>query len=513
MLIILSSTLLSSCTIPPLKEIYKPYQQTPDVNPIIIIPGIKGSELKNNKNQNVWGGWLQIIPSNFDDLKLYAIDDEKLNNDNNFEVFNQSSIVKASAVFRRWRLLSILGKSSDLDIYDDLYETLKNFGNYVDADNQIEYDDMGNLNEVYKNKSAKINETNKNRAIFSFYYDWRRDNILNAVNLGKFIKAIKKTYYSDQDKVQFDIVAHSMGGLIARFYVGYHSFCDRADKDPTLIYRSIHSEMPDTNLPDSIHKVILLGTPNGGSMTIFHAFYDGSGVETLSKKKVWNIIPTMPSAYELLPQCCIGECFLALKNQPDTQNFLKQTNDKAKCDPQNGKFSIFDHDVWQDMEWSAFSKEWEQDGLQKKKQRLISKGLARAEEFTYLLKKTSNTNQKYFILLGGDCASTLHKGLLYEPGKEEMKPNSTKQNKRKVVFEESELKRIYKYNNENFESTAYFKPGDGVVPRAESMLTLTPASASFACQSHGSLFKDDTLKDNLLYELLIKDRGELKEHP
>jgi hypothetical protein len=54
-----------------------------------------------------------------------------------------------------------------------------------------------------------------------------------------------------------------------------------------------------------------------------------------------------------------------------------------------------------------------------------------------------------------------------------------------------------------------FTPGDGTVTR-DSMLTISRVAdmgqyrCLFFCQSHGSLFKDNTLKDNLLFELLNK---------
>ena len=503
MMIFLSSVLFGSCAIAkhPLEDIYADYSKE-TANPIIIIPGIKGSELKNYKNdRNVWGGWFQLIPSDFDDLKLDAIADEKFEKD--FEVFNQKSDVKASAVFRRWRLLSILGQSTDIDIYEDLYTTLEKVGHYVDVDNQIQYDSEGYLTGVDQG-SVKINKND--RAIFSFYYDWRRDNILNAVNLGKFIEAVKKTYYPGQDKIRFDIVAHSMGGLIARFYVGYHCFCDRAANDHSLVYRSVRNEEPEQEIPKSINKVILLGTPSGGSMEILRAFYDGSNVETLFKKRAWKIIPTMPSAYQLLPQRCFGDCFLAFRKDTATQSLLEQINGKAECNPQNGKFSIFNDVIWKAMNWSAFSNEWDQDDFLGKKQRLISKGLARAEEFTYRLKKADDKMQNFFILLGGDCASTLYKGLVYEKKEES---NSTKQNRRILtVLERKKLEEIHDLKGETFDPKTYFKPGDGMVLREESMLRLAAAKASFVCKSHGSLFKDDTLKDSLLYELLIKDYKE-----
>jgi hypothetical protein len=296
--IIIASSLFIGCAgaKPPLEEIYATYRTTA-ANPVIIIPGIKGSELKNYKNdRNIWGGWFQLIPSDFDDLKMVAIADDSFERD--FAVFDQESDVRASAVFRRWRLLSTLGQSSDLDIYEDLYTTLTDAGGYTDIDNMILYDDRGFLTDVVDRRPVKKELSRNDRVIFSFYYDWRRDNVLNAVNLGVFIETVKKNFYPGQSDVKFDIVAHSMGGLIARYYTGYHGFCARAAKDRALVYRSISSEKPEQAVPGSIGKVILLGTPSGGSMEILRAFHDGSNVETISKHPD-NAVRIPASAAEL----------------------------------------------------------------------------------------------------------------------------------------------------------------------------------------------------------------------
>ena len=62
---------------------------------------------------------------------------------------------------------------------------------------------------------------------------------VNAQQLGSYIKQVKNE--TGQDQV--DIVAHSMGGLISRAYIG----------------RNMDKAKPD------VHQLIMLGTPNGGS--------------------------------------------------------------------------------------------------------------------------------------------------------------------------------------------------------------------------------------------------------
>ncbi|MGB0717444.1 MAG: esterase/lipase family protein, partial [Phycisphaerae bacterium] len=70
---------------------------------------------------------------------------------------------------------------------------------------------------------------NEHFTCFQFDYDWRRNNVENARRLHEFIldkKAyiqdeLKKRYDIENADFKFDLVAHSMGGLIARYYIRY----------------------------------------------------------------------------------------------------------------------------------------------------------------------------------------------------------------------------------------------------------------------------------------------------
>lgn len=80
-----------------------------------------------------------------------------------------------------------------------------------------------------------------------FAYDWRRDNYLTSVDLSRRIDEVKER--TGAEKV--DLVAHSMGGLVARQYVASQNFSNDID------------------------DLIFLGTPHKGAPESYLAYYYG----------------------------------------------------------------------------------------------------------------------------------------------------------------------------------------------------------------------------------------------
>ncbi|KZM49191.1 alpha/beta fold hydrolase [Labrenzia sp. OB1] len=117
-----------------------------------------------------------------------------------------------------------------------------------------------------------------------FDYDWRLSVFDNARLLAAFIDE-----NTERDST-VDIVAHSMGGLIARTYA--------------------LEEGGDTR----IHRLITAGTPWRGSVKVFGLLENGWGVSNLlmgGLEAVRRTVLSFPSMYELMPSyegCCrIGD--------------------------------------------------------------------------------------------------------------------------------------------------------------------------------------------------------------
>lgn len=119
------------------------------------------------------------------------------------------------------------------------------------------------------------------RPLFVFDYDWRFSNWDNARQLRKRIER----QFGYEGKI--DIVAHSMGGIIARLYIQEFGGSAR------------------------VHTLVTLGTPHRGSILLFQRLKEGlegwpsawsGGLEAIQ-----STILSFPSVYELLPayaECC-----------------------------------------------------------------------------------------------------------------------------------------------------------------------------------------------------------------
>ncbi len=146
-----------------------------------------------------------------------------------------------------------------------------------------------------------------NNTLRAFAYDWRLSNYSNATRLATYIN----TNFPNQD---VDIVAHSMGGLIARLYIQKMG----GDK--------------------KVKRIIFMGTPHNGSANVFKTIDEGwEGWENVAAGGVANIRSAMlsfPSVYQLLPgyqNCCAWR--------------------KSGQSRETGYFSAYDKMAWRKFSW------------------------------------------------------------------------------------------------------------------------------------------------------------------
>ena len=236
---------------PDLRRLYASGMERARVPPVIIIPGILGSRLRQRSSgHELWPGSIYNVLFSAQSLAL-NIDPETLE--------PRADDVEAYDLFR-----GLLGS----DFYGAIIDTLERQGGYV------------------RGQPGRAADAGTRR-YYAFPYDWRQDNVVTARKLDALIDQIRRDYGDPRLKV--DIVAHSMGGLITRYYIQYGA-TDVLDGN----------EFPANFAgADKIRTAILLGTPNLGSVNVLHSLLVGHQVG-------WQAIPTealatMPSVYELLP--------------------------------------------------------------------------------------------------------------------------------------------------------------------------------------------------------------------
>ena len=135
---------------------------------------------------------------------------------------------------------------------------------------------------------------------FQFDYDWRRDISENAALLDDFIER-KKRYVAGEyarrfgvikSDIKFDLVAHSMGGLLTRYYLQYgRQPLPNDGSRPTL----------DWSGAARVENVVLVGTPNDGSVLALRDLVNGYQPSKLMPFQSPVVLGTMPSVYQMLP--------------------------------------------------------------------------------------------------------------------------------------------------------------------------------------------------------------------
>ena len=207
--ILLAAGCGTSLKTPNLAHLYNQAAQYHGVerNPVIVIPGILGSRLVDkDSGRVVWGafGGTAVNPAKEIDARLAALPmnigtplhelTDQVSSDGALDTLSFEILPLPIQLQAYAQILNALGAGGYRD------EMLARMG-------QVDYGD-------------------DHFTCFQFDYDWRRSNVENAQALHAFIEA-RKQYVKQQwrdrfgiekEAVRFDIVAHSMGGLITRYY-------------------------------------------------------------------------------------------------------------------------------------------------------------------------------------------------------------------------------------------------------------------------------------------------------
>jgi len=426
-------------------EIHQESAARPQRNPVILIHGFLGSKLRNTRtHEGVWGGIMNAIRRGKTDGLDLPIDSTDLSQ-------NRDDLVPYALVE------SVIG----VKFYGPILKVLQDVGGYQQGD---------------------ISNPRPGDTLFIYNYDWRRDNVESAVGLGRAIELIKSRLHAPE--MRFDIVAHSMGGLVAQYYLGYGTADVIGRGGPTTVTWAGIS---------NIGRLILIGTPLRGTMKAFRTLNSGFS-RTMSPAVVF----TMPSLYQLLPSDGRG-------------HVIDPHGDPVDID-------LYDADDWVRNGWSVFNPRATADrppvpagaaqaespggdSAEAPRKRFLQSALDRARAFHNALSAGAlNESPIPVHLFGSDCIPTLDRAVLMPTSSGPV-----------TLFDDESgsdpvARRLAKQ---------MLVPGDGTVT-VGSLLAIdvgeygavdwsagsrTFSSTFFFCEAHGFLPGDEGFQANLFYVL------------
>lgn len=453
LLCIFSVIIMSACgglAGPSLERLYSTQTSNPDQPPVVFIHGTLGSRLVHSATgEEAWPGSLSnILFSDYRSIRL-DIDADTLNPDSS--EFETAGITERAA-----------GK----DFYGRILATLREPGGYA----------QGKLGTA---------ASQGDKQFYVFSYDWRQDNVQSARKLDQFLRTIREDYNDPDLKV--DIVAHSMGGLVTRYYARYGAadVLDDNDFDVTLAGERY------------IRRVILLGTPNLGSVGAMRTLIEGYpvGLGVIPPE----VVATFPSTYQLLPHS-ITQWFVTLEGKP-----IKRDQFSADEYWKRFGFSVFNDEVRNDIR-SEFVSVDKADRYLALLELYFEKHIERARRFSWSLTVPNPQSELKFILFGGDCLPTPARAVVEDIDGESvlrLKPSEIANPLAGIDYD-----------------LLMSEPGDGTVTKASLLArsTFDPSVERheysnfsvdypvFLCEKHDQLTGNLDFQNNLLHALLSVDR-------
>jgi pimeloyl-ACP methyl ester carboxylesterase len=418
---------------------------------VIVIPGTLGTELINPKTGEIV--WPSAFRTSQEGLPISP--DLASNHDD----------LVPGKIIETVKLAKLL---PEVYVYRDLLVALRQYAGYRDGD--------------WNNPSADGYQD----TFYIFPYDWRQDNVSNARALIRRIAQLKTKL--GRPDLKFNIVAHSMGGLIARYAAMYGDTDLPAGDGPIE---------PTWLGAAHIGKIVMIGVPNEGSADAFSTLIEGYSiteglrrrVPLLNKLTAEDVVST-PAVFQLMPH-------------RQAVKFLDENLQPLAVD-------LYDQEVWKRYGWSVIysSPEFRRhyagaagpgtDGNGKSEDELdtyLAATLQRARRFHEALDAARDSSAPVTLLaIGGDCEETLSSPVILRDQKQNRWVTLT----RPREYRTSSGVKISKQKA----TEAMYAPGDGRVTRSsllgENLFKGLSRYAIFGCDLHGQLQRNKTLQDNAL---------------
>jgi hypothetical protein len=361
-------------SLPRIAELYSEAAKKEARNPVIVIHGVLGARLgQRSSGKTVWGAFTSdgFDPNTEEGARAIALPLGPPRSAADYDP-EREDVYPAGPL--EALELDVFFTVVSVEVYAGIIRTL-GAGGYTD-------------NVVVDPFSPAYSEDHF--TCFSFFYDWRRDNVQNAIRLGRFIEAKRveiahsatakiaklrnagtPAAIAEADELEdwmrrgyrFDVVAHSMGGLLANYYLRYGARDLPADGSPPEI---------TWEGAEQIDRLIMVGTPNFGAMDALQNLVYGFNPSFLLPHFHPALLATMPSLFQLLPR---------------SRHRLFVDEQGATID-----FDLFDPAVWERNRWGLLDETgdgflaWLSPGVEPEQRRAEAKAyqawcLQRAERF------------------------------------------------------------------------------------------------------------------------------------
>ncbi|MEM8758140.1 MAG: hypothetical protein AAGF47_10215 [Planctomycetota bacterium] len=253
-------------------------------NPVIVMPGIMGSVIQHvTSGKTLWGGPERndfADPTDDEQLRLVS---HPMQPGATLRDMTDGTRISGTVTKLRAKLF---GFPLSVQAYGPILSML-GVGGF--------------LNQEQQGKRKRLESQYSHRSIatcFEFAYDWRRSVPENAALLATFIDNVREfaaydAKVGDKSKIKIDVVAHSMGGLLLRYFLRYGA---------TPLHELGDSPEPNWLGAEVIEHAIMVGTPNAGSMQAMEKLLGGLPASPATPAYPPATLCTMPSIYQLLPR-------------------------------------------------------------------------------------------------------------------------------------------------------------------------------------------------------------------